>query len=64
MTPNGLGRFAVFDIDVTPHSGEKNRHLFDENYFRLQYQGQVDGMSEDGGPYRAMPCLWYSYAKQ
>jgi predicted molibdopterin-dependent oxidoreductase YjgC len=41
MTPNGLGRFAVFDVDVTPHSGEKNRHLFDENYFSLNIRGKV-----------------------
>jgi len=41
LTPNGLGRFAVFDVDVTPHSGEKNRHLFDENYFSLNIRGKV-----------------------
>ncbi len=41
MTPNGLGRFGVFDIDVTPHSGEKNRHLFDENYFSVNIRGKV-----------------------
>ena len=41
MTPNGLGRFAVFDVDVTPHSGEKNRLLFDENYFRVNIRGKL-----------------------
>ena len=41
MTPNGLGRFAVFDVDVTPHSGEKNRLLFDENYFNQNIRGKL-----------------------
>ena len=41
MTPNGLGRFSVFDVDVAPHSGKKNRHLFDENYFNLNIRGKL-----------------------
>ena len=41
MTPNGLGQFAVFDVDVTPRSGEKNRLLFDENYFNQNIRGKL-----------------------
>jgi predicted molibdopterin-dependent oxidoreductase YjgC len=41
MTPSGKGRFAAFDIDVTPHSGEKMRYLFDENYFRLNIRSKL-----------------------
>ena len=41
MTPSGKGRFAAFDVDVTPHSGEKVRYLFDENYFLLNIRRRV-----------------------
>ena len=39
MTPNGQGRFALFDVDVTPHGGEKKCYLFDENYFSRKIRG-------------------------
>ena len=41
MTPSGKGRFAAFEPDATPYSGEKMRYLFDENYFRLNIKGKL-----------------------
>ncbi|MGD0229756.1 MAG: molybdopterin-dependent oxidoreductase [Syntrophorhabdales bacterium] len=41
MTPNGKGRFAVFDIDVTPASGEKRHFLSGENYFISQVRSKL-----------------------
>jgi formate dehydrogenase major subunit len=41
MTPNGKGRFALFDVDVTPYGGEKKCYLFGENYFTLQIRSRL-----------------------
>ena len=43
MTPNGKGRFALFDVDVAPYGGEKKCYLFSENYFSQQIQGRLAG---------------------
>jgi len=42
MTPDGKGRFALFDLDVTTSSKEKVRCLFDENYFDLMIGKQIE----------------------
>jgi hypothetical protein len=41
MTPNGKGRFALFDVDVTPYGGEKKCYLSDENYFSRQIRSRL-----------------------
>ncbi len=41
MTDDGKGHFAVFELDVTPPYGEKERCLFDENYFDTTVGKQI-----------------------
>jgi formate dehydrogenase major subunit len=41
MTPDGLARFALFGIDLTPHSGEKRCYLSGENYFDLHIRHKL-----------------------
>ena len=41
MTENGKARFALFQIDVTPFSGEKRCYLSAENYFDLHIRHKL-----------------------
>ena len=40
-TADGKGHFASFELDVTPPYGEKERCLFDENYFDTTVGKQI-----------------------